>query len=710
MALVRDIHPPDDGDARLNLRGKLQQFVRRSTVLPDRHAPRVHDVTRASSSSSSVRSLWTWVAGRIERRRTAGFARPRSRPTLPSSAPVILDVEHAPPSHVPVRVSAPFVMSLLAMLLLLLGSVLAARIARIQTTTRDRTVWALQESRLGLAALAGADTVSAATHFAAASATLEEIEALLGKISVESGFSALSPAEQSTALVRAGLAATSGGQSLTSALAGIRNGDTRQLLIGLRDGLARIRETERLLTEADALLPPSVRPRVAEIRTKVRDISTVLAPLDAALPTLLQAAGESHPKRYLLVFQNTSERRGTGGFMGSMAIVEFDALRLTRFDFRDVYSIDWAQQPLDAPPAGLARYYRTIHLRDANYLPDFPEAAAWIESNFERSGGGTLDGVIAVDSDVFFDIVEALGPLTLPGSTTVLTSENTFDLLTVRIETSKRAVGGPKSVLKDFLPTLSERAKSPERWAELAAILERAVLRGHIQAFAKDAAAEDLLTRLGIDGRLPSPDPTRDELLLVSTNVGGNKSDRFVTLDADHRTTVASDGSMRTQLTLTKTFTLPEDFDARIRPLLAGLDAKTQMYVRSVLGDGANKDYLRVFLPLGTKVRSIEGLKREDWETHDELGRSVVGLHLTTNVGEIRTVKLLLDAPQKLNLDTAATYRFSAIRTPGSDGTALTHTLTVDPGLRIVGTDGSAVTTTLTGDRSASFAAVITRQ
>lgn len=708
MALVRDVHPPDDGEQKLDLRGLLRRFAPRSTVLQDRGPARVRDV--APSRPASVRALWTWAMGRAGHWRSERPAPRAPAQLLPARAPVVLDVGRHAGAALRARPVAPFAISLLAAVLLLLGAQVAVRVSDLQRSTRDRAVAALEESRLGLSALAGADAAEAATHFAAASAALEETEALLRRVSVDSALSALSPAESSAALVRAGVAATGAGESLASALRGARSGDTRAALVGLRDGLAQLHVANELLDEAGPLLPASVRAQVTTVRAQLDAATQRLAPLDRALPTLLAAAGADGPRRYLLVFQNTAERRGTGGFMGSVAIVEFDDLRMTRFDFRDIYSIDWAQKDLQPPPAGLARYYQTMHLRDANYLPDFPAAATWIERGFARSGGSSLDGIVAVDSQVFFDLLEALGPIVLPGTKTPLTREMAFDLITVRIETSKRSPDGPKGVLKDLLPQLGERLQDHARWPQVATVVEHAIAGGHVRAFARDAALEQLATDLGIDGRLPPTDPARDELLLVSTNVGGNKSDRFVTLATDHRTTIDADGSAHVQLTLTKTFTLPESFAPRTAPLLAGLDAKTRDYVRSVLGDGANRDYLRVFVPLGTTVRSVEGLTRADWETHEELGRTVVGLHLTTNVGEIKSVRLQLDLPQRLDLATGATYRFRALKTPGADRLSLTHSLTVAPGLQIVGAPGPTLSMDLSGARDASTAAVVARE
>jgi hypothetical protein len=228
-------------------------------------------------------------------------------------------------------------------------------------------------------------------------------------------------------------------------------------------------------------------------------------------------------------------------------------------------------------------------------------------------------------------------------------------------------------------------------------------------AFAKDETLQTLIRENGLEGALPPARQDIAELALISTNVGGNKSDRFTALAATHTANVQADGSVQVSLDLQKVFTLPPDFEARIAPLLAGKDKKTRDYLRFVLGDGTNKDFLRVFLPLGTTVRKVDGLAKEDWAIYEELGRTVLGMHVQTQVGETKKLHIEYELPLHLDFVSAATYRFRFIKQPGVISQQLKHVLTVAPGLNIVGADTRTVETDLSGPTDSGTAAVITR-
>ena len=54
--------------------------------------------------------------------------------------------------------------------------------------------------------------------------------------------------------------------------------------------------------------------------------------------------------------------------------------------------------------------------RDANWSPDFPQSARDLQNLYTLTTGQTVDGVIAFDTRATTLLVDALGPLTLPGA------------------------------------------------------------------------------------------------------------------------------------------------------------------------------------------------------------------------------------------------------------------------------------------------------
>ena len=143
--------------------------------------------------------------------------------------------------------------------------------------------------------------------------------------------------------------------------------------------------------------------------------------LDAAyrasrlIPVMLGAEGE---RDHLLVFQNNAELRSTGGLPGSVSVVHavegaVDIVRqeaganLPRTD-RPVLPLTDAEQALYGDELG------RIFL-DANLTPDVPRAAALLRAHWTRTVRGDVDGVVLVDPVAVSYLLEATGPVRVPG-------------------------------------------------------------------------------------------------------------------------------------------------------------------------------------------------------------------------------------------------------------------------------------------------------
>ena len=163
------------------------------------------------------------------------------------------------------------------------------------------------------------------------------------------------------------------------------------------------------------------------------DVDRAADALDSAervidvLPTML---GADRSRTWLLVFQNNAEARATGGLPGAVALVRTEHGKARLVEHHTGGSFD-----ADARPVGSLRpWERTIHgtnlvsyFRDANFTPDFPRAAELWRARWEQRFGGRIDGVIAIDPVALSYLLEATGPVQVPGAT--LTPGNAVDLL-----------------------------------------------------------------------------------------------------------------------------------------------------------------------------------------------------------------------------------------------------------------------------------------
>ncbi len=146
----------------------------------------------------------------------------------------------------------------------------------------------------------------------------------------------------------------------------------------------------------------------------------------AGLPTLL---GYDEPRTLLLLGQNDHEVRATGGFIGTAGIITVEDGRVTSRRFAASYELDAPEgEARRLPPLEMQRYLGIgeWHIRDANFSPDFREAASVALDFLEQDQGITADAVVAVDSHFVALLLGALGTVPVEGFDEPLTEENWF--------------------------------------------------------------------------------------------------------------------------------------------------------------------------------------------------------------------------------------------------------------------------------------------
>jgi hypothetical protein len=154
------------------------------------------------------------------------------------------------------------------------------------------------------------------------------------------------------------------------------------------------------------------------------------AALTATLaPDLLGASG---PRNYLLVVQNNAELRSTGGIVGAFVILHAKGGKLTidepgsNADLiggigRPVLALSDEETVLFSSAMG-------TDVRDTNFTPDFPRAAALDQAIVAKRLGKSVDGVLSVDPVALSYLLRGTGNVKLADGT-VLTPENAVRVL-----------------------------------------------------------------------------------------------------------------------------------------------------------------------------------------------------------------------------------------------------------------------------------------
>ncbi|MSR84882.1 DUF4012 domain-containing protein [Candidatus Uhrbacteria bacterium] len=336
-------------------------------------------------------------------------------------------------------------------------------------------------------------------------------------------------------------------------------------------------------------LPSTVRPQANELKDALSSSQTSLRELRAITDVLISAAGHNEPRRYLLVFQNHTELRPSGGFMGSLAEIEVDRGEITKvfvpaggpYDLRDQLNTRvLAPEPLQLISA-------RWELQDANWFPDFPATARKIQWFWSKSGQASVDGVIAINAHVMEKLLAFTGPIDLPEYGKVITAENFL------IETQKaveleydRKENKPKKIIGDLLEQVLVKFKttSHEDWPSLVGLFNDSLTTKDVQIYFTRADEDALAHRFGWRGEMK---PVQgDTLSLIEANIAGQKTDGVIPEIVTHDVDIQEDGQIVDTVTLTRRH----------------LGKKGELF-RGV----NNVSYLRVYVPEGSMLISADG-------------------------------------------------------------------------------------------------------
>ncbi len=342
--------------------------------------------------------------------------------------------------------------------------------------------------------------------------------------------------------------------------------------------------------------------------TLVHDLTTI----DQLGSSFLDIFGGKGNRRYLLVFQNPHEIRATGGFMGSFAIMDIKDGEITKLDVPagGTYDLQGQLKKFVQPPTPLLLSNKRWEFQDANWFPDFPTTADKILWFYRNSYGVTADGVIAINASVLERLLTVLGPIADDKRAVTLDAINAIPTLQKIVEEGpEKKLNKPKQIIADLAPTLLSNIKKADTTTLLPLLtqLQEAIEQKEIQAYFTDDATEASIKNLGWSGAILPTTPNQDYLLVINSNIQGQKSDAMIKQDISHQAVVSSDGSVYNTVTITREHT--------------GIADKT-------LYGHTNIDYLRVYVPEGSELMNASGFtwpdekafrSPEKWYTADSL-------------------------------------------------------------------------------------------
>ena len=320
--------------------------------------------------------------------------------------------------------------------------------------------------------------------------------------------------------------------------------------------------------------------------------------VESFLDSLISLLNSTEEKHILLLFQNPSEIRPAGGFLGSYADIGVTQGQMTTLDVRDIYDPDGQFFEKIVPPKELQTITEKWGARDANWFFDFPTSAEnviWFleHSKIYLEKNTTFDAAIAINIPVVESMIEATGPIALPEYNLVISKDNFLQEVQREVEAGKdkKTNGQPKTILKKLAPILIERMKalSDTQKEEFLKALKEHVKNKDIMMYAKDSSIQSLFHTYGLDGSVSSL-PSNfwgTYLAVVNTNVAGGKTDAFIKQSVDATVHIDTSGSLLTDLSVTRAH--------------EGGDERDPWW------NVDNKDYIHVLTNQGSSLVSLSG-------------------------------------------------------------------------------------------------------
>lgn len=362
-----------------------------------------------------------------------------------------------------------------------------------------------------------------------------------------------------------------------------------------------------------------------------------------ALTLAPSALGQPTAKNYLMLFQNDKEIRPTGGFLTAYATLKLNQGQVETTTSDDIYRLDERLLttcltkicPL-SPPAPIVKYLpeadgkprKAWSMRDSNLSADVPTSAKEFERMYHLLGSGLpFDGIIYIDTQVVEELIEITGPIEVFGTKFSAQIDKRCDCpgviyeLESYAEIAAKGTQDRKAILGILMQQILTKLVSAdvEKIPFFIETVVRLANHKHIIFYLHDNQTHSALSSLNWTGEIKEYEG--DYLHINDSNFAGGKSNLYV------EQTVIQDVRVKgnkVSKKITIEYKNPRSFNIWL--------------------NGINRDYVRFYVPLGSKLISSKGSESEV-TTIDELGKSVFEAFITVRPENSRKLEIEYEIP-----------------------------------------------------------------
>ena len=381
-------------------------------------------------------------------------------------------------------------------------------------------------------------------------------------------------------------------------------------------------------------------------------------------------AGYPNEQSYMLLFQNNTELRPSGGFLGSFGILNVKSGEISDLKTDDTYNVDNPAETNLDPPWQLPKLVHpaldTWYLRDANWSPDFPTAAQNIEWIYHHEGGeGDFDGIIAITSTFLEYLLEITGPVSVAGFPKEFNSENVTELIQYHVGKRFAELGLEEEFRKDLLGELATEivgklySLPQEKIIPLLQTLSSTLEEKHFLLYSHDEETQKFIEKENWGGKIEETS-IEDYFASIDANMASLKTDAFVKRKINYNIDLNNEDRAKVKVILTHINNAP------------GFSWKTTRY----------RTWNRIYVPLGSELITIDGNEKGaqfykergmTYEIIDELDKTSIGTFTSIEPKEERDLIYEYYLPEKLSKSLKNdSYKLKIQKQPGTINPELT--------------------------------------
>ncbi len=431
-----------------------------------------------------------------------------------------------------------------------------------------------------------------------------------------------------------------------------------------------IEEAEKRIESIDPNRYPTkignteVRSNIQDAKNQFEGMATLFVDAKPFLKQLPAILGAEEEKNYLILFQNTAERRATGGFYTFYAVFNINKGKIEIKDSSDIYDLDNSIANHPKAPEKILAYHKNVNqffLRDSNLSPDFVESVKLFNSLYEDAGRAIdYDGIITMDSKVLVDMLKIFGDTQVDGINFSANEDERCDCPQV-IYTLFDIVDRPvnyvkvdrKRVLGNLMLELFYKAIgfSPSKyWGQLAQTMFQNLDEKHMLLYFTDKETQKAVEALNYAGRIREYEG--DYLHINNVNFAGAKSNMFIDEEITSETIFENGVAKRT---VTIKFKNPyEHSDCNLER--GGLCLNATL-----------RNWIRFYVPEGSELVEFKGSQTKVL-TYDELGKTVYEGFMTVNPKGQAEVTVEYTLPNSI---TEKDYKLLIQKQPGVENQTL---------------------------------------